>query len=73
MVDEYDYEKRLRVFFSKGIAVHIVLKNNKWFNGYIREIGSDFIILNEFKFGETLIFFSEITNLETFTKKDGAK
>ena len=66
------YEKMIydkaNVYCKKQIAVHITKKNNEWLNGFIIEIDSLFFILNEFKKGKVPVFFSEILNIETFTK-----
>lgn len=70
-----DYEQRLSVFLKKEIPVHITTKNGTWVNGYVKEVGDSFAIVDEFKYGKTIVFFSEIHLLESYTpreiKKDG--
>lgn len=66
---ENDYEQKLRVFKDKEIPVHIKTHSDKWVNGFVKEVGSDFVIIEEFKYGEYLVFFREIFTLETYTKE----
>ena len=75
MIDDITIEDKINVYFKKGIAVHIIKKENGWLNGYIDELGSLFFILNEFKYGKLIVFYSEIDKVETYTKeiKDGTQ
>jgi len=70
MTDEL-MKRRADIFCKKQIPVHITKKDLGWLNGFIKEVGADFIILNEFKLGEMPVFFLEIKNIETFTKEVG--
>jgi hypothetical protein len=67
-MDEIDEEnkKKIETFFKEEMPVHIVTHNNRWINGYIKEIKPDFFVLEEFKTGRLLIFFSEIWSLESY-------
>ncbi len=61
-------KKRCEVYQEKNIPVHITKKDLRWMNGFIKEVSADFIMLDEFKDGPSPIFFSEILNVETFTR-----
>lgn len=59
--------KKAEFFFQKLQPVHVTYKKGFWRNGFIKEIGTDLLILDDFKEGETVIFFLEISDLEKFT------
>ena len=61
--------EKAQVFLEKQIPVHIVVRDKDWANGFIKEIGSNFLILDEFKKGRLVIFFFEIITMDTFTKE----
>ena len=42
---------------------HITLKNKRFHNGQIMEVRNDFLIINDEKFGEMPIFFSEVNSI----------
>ena len=76
MEDETELMKRkAQVFLDRETPVHISDKTDSWHNGFIKEISADFLVLDEFKFGEQVIFFSEIVKFESYTKevKDDSK
>lgn len=62
-----DIDDKCKVFFEAGLPVHITRIDKSWANGLITEIGSVFILLDEFKQGRLLIFLKEIYNIESFT------
>lgn len=66
MIDEHE---RFKVFLDKEIPVHITRKDGSWANGFIKEISSNFIILEEFKQGSIVIFLSEIDKVDSFTRE----
>lgn len=53
-------QKRLQYFFDKQIPIHVTLKENKFLNGYVKEVSADFFILDDFKEGEQPVFYIEI-------------
>ena len=69
MESENDYGKKLEIYFKQNIPIHINTTSDKWLNGYIIEIGSTFAILDEFRYGRTLVFFQEIKVLDAYTKE----
>jgi hypothetical protein len=63
--------KKIEAFKEKQIPIHLGKKDGEWLNGFIDEISTEFLILDEFKKGKIPIFFVEILFIETFTKKEG--
>lgn len=59
--------KKLKIFFSENIPVHLSLVNKEWANGQIKEICKTYILLSEFKKGEMPILFEEILEVDKFT------
>jgi len=49
--------------------VHIVKTNERWYNGSILEIASDFLILDDRILGAMPIYFIEIDTLEKFSNE----
>lgn len=67
MIEDKDMiEDKIRLFFSKSLPIHISKKNGEWLNGSIIEVGSNFLLLKEFKLNDMLVFFSEIAEVEQF-------
>jgi hypothetical protein len=62
--------RKLKVFFSEKIDVHLSLINKEWANGSIKEICDTYIILIENKKGEIPILFEEILEVDKFTPKE---
>lgn len=62
-------KKQVQLFVERKIAVHIELNNDRFYNGIIGEINSDFFMLDDFKLGEMPIFYLQIKSIETFTTK----
>ncbi len=64
-------EEKAKVFSDKCISVHITKKNGSWLNGSIKEVNADFLMLQELKEGLMPVFFLEIKNIQTLTKREG--
>jgi hypothetical protein len=62
------YEK-IKVYSEKSIPIHITLQNDSWLNGFVKEVKTDFFMLEEFKNGLMPVFFSELKFIETYTKE----
>lgn len=71
MTEELMIEDKAKVFSDKSIAVHITKKNGSWLNGMITEVNANFLMLQENKDGLMPVFFKEIKNIQTLTKKEG--
>jgi hypothetical protein len=54
-------------------VAHIQLKSGRFYNGYITEIGSDFIYIDDLKLGVMPVFFLEVEVIETFKLPDKKK
>lgn len=55
---------KAKTFLEKNIPVHILKKDREWWNGNIIEVKSDFLIIDERKKGEAILFFLEIHSIE---------
>lgn len=60
--------QKIDYFFKLGKPVHIKYKKEHWKNGHIKEISSDFFMIDEFMDGELAVFFLEIYEVEEYTK-----
>ena len=65
-------KKRAEYFLDDKKKIHISLKYGKFYNGYIKEIRTDFMIFVDSKLGELPIWFEEIKedSMEPF-KEEG--
>ena len=58
---------KARVFFEKGIAVHITTHSGSWYNGLIKEHSVAYINVETFPhLTMKLIFFDEIKSIESY-------
>jgi len=55
-------EEVARYFFEHKIKAHIIRHDGIFFNGLIKEVGSDFFIIDDDKKGHMVVFFSELKN-----------
>ena len=56
-----DSIKQVALFFKeRNEPVHITLESGRWFNGMIKEVYEDRLILNEDLYGEMLVLFERI-------------
>ena len=64
-----NYE-RAKIFWKKGLVVHIVKNSGTFYNGIITEVSSDFFFIEDQKEGNKLVFFRELKKpIETYTKE----
>lgn len=62
--------KRKAQFFFEGEQMIHVRTNSSFYNGYIIKIVRDkYFIINDRKFGETPVYFSEILKIEKFVEE----
>jgi len=61
--------KKVNYYFKQKSEVHIVLDNNRFYNGLIKSIGTDFIIMEEYRLGEAIVLFAEIKDIEPYEKE----
>lgn len=69
MMDEKMINETAQVYLKKEIPVHITKHDGEWLNGFIKEMGSNFFMIEEFKKERMPVFFSDILNIETYTKE----
>lgn len=62
--------KKAQFFLEKNSAVHIACKNSRFYNGYIKEISADFLIIKELNNSEQPIFFLEIIAIEEYILRE---
>ena len=53
-------EETARYFSRNNIKAHIIRNDNIFFNGLIKEVGSDFFIIDDDKDGHMVVFFREL-------------
>ena len=61
--------KKASYYFKEQTIVHIILENNRFYNGTIKYIGADFLLLNDRKLGEVCIFFIELKGIDPFVEE----
>lgn len=71
--EEEIIKRKLNFFYNSELPIHIVFHNATWENGFINEMGSDFIMLRLFPEGEKKsgmkiipIFFLEIKDVDEY-------
>ena len=62
-------EKKANAFYLLQTKVHIFLNNGWWKRGYVKDVRTEFLILDEILEGEQPIFFEEIKSIEAYTPK----
>jgi hypothetical protein len=73
MVNEEEMKRKVELYFKHKILVHVNLLSDRYYNGLILEIGSDFFLMQDRIIGEVFILFSEIDWIGKFTDKDGGR
>lgn len=58
---------KIHFFAAKDKPIHFILKNDRWYNGYVTEEGADYAVINEFKLGQQIVFHVEIVDVEGYT------
>lgn len=59
-------KQKAKYYYESSKAVHISFKKGYWKNGFIQEIGADFLVMIDFKDGEVPVFFLEVKNIDQF-------
>jgi hypothetical protein len=67
MENENEIRRKIEIFFERKIPVHVCLNSNRFYNGLIMELGSDFLVLNDRCDGDMFIVFSEIDWIDKYT------
>ena len=53
-------EKIARYFCENQIEAHLIRNDGIFFNGFIKEVGADFCIIDDKEDGGKLVFFQEL-------------
>jgi len=61
--------EKIKYAFDNSIRCHLKLKGNSWRNGYVTEIGSEFIIFDDKVNGKEPIFLIEIFDIEPYMEE----
>ena len=65
-MNEDKIRTKAQFFFDNNKVVHIKNKSDRFFNGFIKEMASDFMIFDDRIIGETIIFFIEIKRIDIY-------
>ena len=60
------HQKTAAILFNHNLPIHVVTKQDDWFNGYIKEYNADSILIFDRVEGYTLLMFEDISILEQF-------
>ena len=52
--------------FKNNLKLHLVLKDNTWRNGYIKEIKKEFLIFEDTENGKEAIFFIDLKKVQPY-------
>ena len=63
-------ERKANFYKDNNKQVHIKLDNGKFRNGFIKYIGIDFLIIQDFENKEWTLFFLEIFDIEDYREKE---
>jgi len=61
--------KKAQFYKDTNGKVHINLSNGRFYNGTIKYIGADFLLLDEAMFGEVCAFFLEIEDIIPYRER----
>jgi len=68
-------KQQINFFYDKQIPVHVTIKEttkdgtNIWYNGIIKNVSSDFFILNEYRDGEIPVFFLQVDKIRRYKEE----
>jgi hypothetical protein len=62
-------KRRVELFFENKIKVHIDTNNDKFYNGLILKLGSDFLLILDRFLGQTFVLFDEIKTIEPYKER----
>jgi hypothetical protein len=70
MMDVIETKRKIELFFTHKINVHIETEDGRFHNGLILELGSDFLLMQERVLGQTFVLFSQIKLVEPYKEKE---
>ena len=59
-------EQLIRLAFSKGIKIHITLKDGTWRNGFVRDVQGDVFDLEDKENGVEAFFYIQLDKVEPY-------
>lgn len=62
--------KKAYFYKNENTEIYIKLENGFFYRGFIIDIGSDFLILDDQKLGKMPVFYSEIVAIEPRSEKE---
>jgi hypothetical protein len=62
--------KKLKYYSDSNTELHIKLLNGRFYNGIVKYIGADFLLLTERKLNEVCVFFSEIEDIVPYREEE---
>jgi len=68
-MDKETIGKKLQFYKDKNTPIHIAM-DGSFKNGFIVSIHADFVMLNDFVFGELPVFFAEIIDITPYKSKE---
>ena len=68
MNNEIINEQLIRLAFSKGIKIHISLKDGTWRNGFVKEVLGDVFELEDKENGVEPFFYIQLVSVEPFNE-----
>jgi len=63
-------KRRAELFFEKKTNLHITTFDNKFYNGLILNVGSDFLLLADRYLGETFVLLGDIKVIEPYKERE---
>jgi len=64
-------EKLANYFCRNNIKVHVSKNDGIFYNGYVKEVGADFFVINDVEEGDRLVFFLELKRtIEQFSEEN---
>ena len=61
--------KKANYYLNEKRIVHITNDSDKFYNGLIKYVGADFILIDDRKLGEVCLFYFEIKDLEPYEER----
>jgi len=62
-------QDKIYFYYKEKQAIHVELKNNQFYNGFIQTFSADFFMIQEMMLGVMPIFYKEINIIEPYVKR----
>lgn len=70
MMDKRIIYEKVKFYSEKDISIHVQTSSGTFYNGNIKSIDENSIVIEDLKLGEVYISFSEVINLQPYKTKD---